>query len=328
MPSLIVPLINNISESEYSHYSSFSYIWKEDTNSDIIYGNCPEEFDLTSYDCIYIYNGQYTSEALNFYGGLTDKNLQWIRFIFSDKNKSLEKRYIRCNSHFWYDKLARRAQKENLNLNISSEASKEIPTDYFPSTLKYPKQVIIGDSHAPSLWNKGYLVDNNDFKTLYGALESNLIIDNAIRIKKLYPSLEVLQVYFGNIDLRHHLCRQEYSEKAAQNLAERYVNTLSESLKDYYSRIIFTQLLPIEDTSRRIPKTGYYKDTPFFGSWEQRENLRNIFNDKILSLVGKENVYFWKDGIYTQLDGKLPFEVMEKPQSVHLARKYWDYNLK
>ena len=86
--------------------------------------------------------------------------------------------------------------------------------------------------------------------------------------------------------------------------------------------------LPIENESRKLPKTGYYKDTPFYGSWQERTEAVNIFNETI-DLVCNENGWKslpWPTNILNDKK-ELSFDAMEKPKSVHLSREYYRWDM-
>ena len=80
-------------------------------------------------------------------------------------------------------------------------------------------------------------------------------------------------------------------------------------------------MLPIEDVSRRIPQSGYYKGQPFYGSWSERNDARNKFNDYIEKEYGIKR---WTGHLFNK-EGKLDFKYMEKPQSIHLSREFYPY---
>ena len=171
------------------------------------------------------------------------------------------------------------------------------------------KSVVIGDSHAISMHRPGWTVNSVPFKTLNGALSSDLM--SFVNTQQC----DELEVYFGNIDIRHHICRLEpvrYME-LAQNLAIRYAKALNELPID---KVTACELLPIENESRQIPASGFYKGQPFWGSWQQRADARNMFND---TLDGLTNVKRWTQHL-TNDKGELDFAHMEKPRSIHLSR--------
>lgn len=88
------------------------------------------------------------------------------------------------------------------------------------------------------------------------------------------------------------------------------------------------QALPIEDVSRKLPKTGYYKDTPYFGTWEERTNLVKEFNELVVSMCARNEWKTWQHpACYKNSLGELTFDVMEKPKSVHIAREFYRWDL-
>ena len=203
---------------------------------------------------------------------------------------------------------------ENLSRMISA---KVVNANTFVKTGKFA----FGDSHAISMYRRGWQINSVPFKTLHGALDMGL--------KLFVPDekYDELEVYFGNIDIRHHLLRQPDPKKAVQQLVQRYVEqakALKASVKAEVIRI--WEPLPIENESRKLPKTGYYKGTPFYGSWAERKEIRDIFVDELLSNSGSDGVdiFQWTAKLLNSA-GELNFEAMEKPQSVHLSRAYYPH---
>jgi hypothetical protein len=177
-------------------------------------------------------------------------------------------------------------------------------------------KVVAGDSHAICMYRPGWFVNSVPFKTLHGALKEGLQ-------SFIQPHHEIAEFYFGNIDVRHHLMRQANPEQATRDLANRYYEQLSQL---DLAKVSAYELLPIENESRALPKTGYYKGTPFYGPWEHRETVRLIFKDEMKKLCAQGSVNFieWTD--YLKNDkGELDFEHMEKPKSVHLSRDSYPY---
>jgi hypothetical protein len=88
------------------------------------------------------------------------------------------------------------------------------------------------------------------------------------------------------------------------------------------------QALPIENESRALPKTGFYKGTPFIGTWAERTELVRNFNQLIKDMCARNNWTTWEHSpVYKNSIGELDFEVMEKPKSVHIAREYYRWDL-
>jgi hypothetical protein len=177
-------------------------------------------------------------------------------------------------------------------------------------------RAVAGDSHAICMYRPGWFVNSVPFKTLHGALKEGLQTF-------IQPHHEIAEFYFGNIDVRHHLCRQTDPEAATRDLANRYYTQLSQL---DLAKVYAYELLPIENESRVLPKTGYYKGTPFYGSWEDRNKCRLIFKDEMRKLCAQGSVNFieWVDPLLNDR-GELDFECMEKPKSVHLSRNSYPH---
>ena len=145
-------------------------------------------------------------------------------------------------------------------------------------------------------------------------------------------SLNDLTIYFGNIDIRHHLCNpRETWLNPFELVSELNDNliTLVDDLKIVSGKITIVDPLPIEDESRVIPKSGWYMGKPFWGDWEERVRMRTALQ-KLYQQLREENpgrieILEWPQSIY---DGeKLSFEAMEKPRSVHLSQESYVYDL-
>jgi hypothetical protein len=141
----------------------------------------------------------------------------------------------------------------------------------------------------------------------------------------LLPQTKNLMVYFGNIDVRHHLMRQQDPIASIDKLMADY----ELQLKDLnMESITVSHVLPVENESRKIPKTGWYKKSPYFGSQNDRAALSFYINKKIDAMCELNGWSVYKVPTnFFNAEGELTFDVMEKPQSVHISREfhYWDY---
>jgi hypothetical protein len=177
---------------------------------------------------------------------------------------------------------------------------------------------VLGDSHSVSVWQPGSNISRNDGKTLFGVLKEGM--DSYIP-----EGTKHLITYFGNIDIRHHLCRQDKPVESVKKLVKDYFEHLK-SLN--IKKVSVVKLLPIEFEDRRIPKTGWYKGTPFIGSQRERTQLMQIFNEEVsnLSTIYNMNVIEWPIDWYTTEPKYFADTYMEKPGSVHLSRAYYQYD--
>lgn len=177
---------------------------------------------------------------------------------------------------------------------------------------------ILGDSHSVSVYIPGSNISRNDGKTLFGIMKEGM--DTYIP-----EGTNHLISYFGNIDVRHHLCRQDNPLDSVKKLVADYF----EHLKTLnIKKIEVVKLLPIEFEGRRIPKTGWYKDAPFAGTQVERTQLMELFNSEV-DRLSKEHgfgVIAWPSSWYDINPEEFAKKYMERPGSVHLSREFYQYD--
>lgn len=268
--------------------------------------------DINSFDTICVYHGNDWGGSLNLFGGMKnygniDNLIRYSQFKGIVKSLWID--------HPKYSEMLEPRMKGEIHpdwAKVDWENLKRIEnTAVTLKQLTPTTKVVAGDSHAICMYRPGWFVNSVPFKTLHGALKEGLSTF-------IQPHHEIAEFYFGNIDVRHHLMRQSNPEEATRDLAKRYYEQLSQL---DLAKVYAYELLPIENESRALPKTGYYKGTPFYGAWEHRETVRLIFKDEMKKLCAQGSVNFieWTD--YLKNDrGELDFEHMEKPKSVHLSR--------
>jgi hypothetical protein len=194
------------------------------------------------------------------------------------------------------------------------------------------KKIVGGDSHTICMYRPGWEANAVQYKTLYGALKVGL--EQFVEINLPLKDLEEIEFYFGNIDVRHHLCRQPDPIEAARELARRYYIAVREI--DFKGPKRVYELLPPENERRSLPKTGYYEGTAFFGSRTLRNECRQAFRDELIhceKIRGGVEVVLWVDKyLIINKAGELDFKSMEVPHSVHLSRasyphwQGWEWN--
>ncbi len=203
------------------------------------------------------------------------------------------------------------------SLNTEALTKRSLETQTIQLKLD-SKTFVLGDSHSVSVYHPGSNISRNDGKTLFGVLKEGM--------RSYIPlDTEHLITYFGNIDVRHHLCRQEKPVEAVKSLVANYFEHLK-SLGIQKNTIV--KLLPIEFEGRRIPKTGYHKGTPFIGTQRERTQLMEIFNEEVdkLSAIYNMNVIEWPIHWYSADPQYFADTYMEKPGSVHLSREFYQYD--
>ena len=268
--------------------------------------------DINSFDTICVYHGNDWGGSLNLFGGMKnygniDNLIRYSQFKGIVKSLWID--------HPKYSEMLEPRMKGEIHpdwAKVDWENLKRIEnTAVTLRQMTATTKVVAGDSHAICMYRPGWFVNSVPFKTLHGALKEGLSTF-------IQPYHEIAEFYFGNIDVRHHLCRQPDPEQAARDLAKRYYEQLSQL---DLAKVYAYELLPIENESRALPKTGYYKGTPFYGSWEDRNRCRLIFKEEMRNLCAEGSVNFIEWTSYL-LNNKfeLDFAHMEKPKSVHLSR--------
>lgn len=268
--------------------------------------------DPNAFDDVYVYHGNDWGGSLNLFGGM--KNYGGIdNLIRYSKIKGPV--YSLWIDHPKYSEMLKPRMKGDIHPDwhkVDWENLKKLEdTAITIREIESVNRVVAGDSHAICMYRPGWFVNSVPFKTLHGALKQGLQ-------SFIQPYHRIAEFYFGNIDVRHHLMRQPNPEEATRDIANWYYEQLSQlDCEEVYAY----ELLPIENESRALPKTGYYKGTPFYGDWASRETVRLIFKDEMKKLCSNGKVGFieWVDYLMND-KGELDFAHMEKPKSVHLSR--------
>jgi len=311
-------VVTTFSNKKASHKSAWTYMLKNQLNQagldcDILTKND----NVHDYDAWFIVLPMEFQGSYNLFGGAQDDTAMRMQRLLDfkgpifcinrempDIGKFAESRMKSC-SQMWSE----------LDTEKLSEISKNIKT--IDLTLE-SDTFVLGDSHSVSAYKPGANISRNDGKTLYGVLKEGM--QNYIP-----EGTKHLISYFGNIDIRHHLGRQKDPLLSTITLAEDYIKHL-ETLN--IPKITVVALLPIEYEERRIPKTGWYKGTPFTGTQEARTKIMIEFNQIVRRLCEEKGFEFkeWPRHWYTTHPKEFADTYMEKPGSVHLSRQYYHYD--
>ena len=266
-------------------------------------------YDYSPYDEVYVYHGSDWGGSLNLFGGIQAyTNTDFVKAL-SEYKGTVKSILIEFPDYakLFQDRLTKANLTWDVNWdNLASMTNAEVVD---PNQVRSYKNVSFGDSHAISMYRPGWENISVPFSTLHGSI--NRGFDTFLSKDASYDYIET---YFGNIDIRHHLCRFDDPILEAQKLAKRYINEINKIGDIYNAEVKVWEPLPIENESRKVPKTGWYKGTPFYGTWQQRTDVRNAFIDALHC-----DVYRWPQSLVNK-KGELDFAHMEKPQSIHLSR--------
>ena len=255
-----------------------------------------------NYDLLYICEGvNFVAGSFNVPGGPQPLHTEKMKAIAEFKG---ELRY--SNSIFDFNKF-------NKRLKIEATFPETHRVSFYNTFLAHgleSRKAVIGDSHALSVWKPQHTLDFTAGRTLHGFLKRE-------SVEQINNRFDEVTLYFGNIDLRFHLMRQENPQQATADLFNRYVE-FAKQLK----KATLVELLPVEHESRKIPGTGLYKKQPFFGTREERMQVREIANE-IINNSGLEVIQWPSEWI--DADGTKMLDILEMKQSVHLRPKHYPY---
>ncbi len=301
MKAAVVGMLNNVGSSTSHHgggyYHVMMNILKAQHPGELHFN--PDPSTWNEYERIYILEGvNYQENIFNFIGGPQPEHRAKLEAMANYKGV-----VIAVNVPIDLNVFNKRFGVDHIYPAINC-------IDYARQYGNTTRKLVRGDSHSLSVWKPGYGLDRTDGKTLFGFLkEADSLVE------EWNSKYDEVILYFGNIDLRFHLMRQENPEAATGELFRRYVEFAKK-----LNNATLVNLLPIEHESRKLPGTGLYLKKPFFGTRSERMHLRDIAN-RIMNNSGL-NTLQWPDE-WIDEDGMKMFEYMEPKQSVHLKPRYY-----
>jgi hypothetical protein len=260
----------------------------------------PKPNTWKAYDALFVCEGvNFVEGSFNIPGGPQPIHTEKMQAMADFKGGV---KFI--NKEFDFNAFNKRLKIPNVEFPIGNLV------DLFISYGKQTRKAVIGDSHALSVWKPGYALDFTPGRTLHGFLKRNTP-------ELINAQYDETVLYFSNIDLRFHLARQADPAAAAIELANKYV-TFAKQL----TNCTLVEPIPIEHEARKIPGSGLYKKKPFFGTRQERTQLRQLFCE-VLADSGLPIISWPKEWI--DEDGTAMLEVLETRQSVHIKPRNYVY---
>jgi hypothetical protein len=178
--------------------------------------------------------------------------------------------------------------------------------------------ITVGDSHTSAFSHRTDMVYRNDGKTLHGALKTGL--RSLFRGESPFGRVTLC---LGSIDIRHHILR--HSDFVLENLIREYVAQGYALEMSYNCEVSYAAPVPVEFEGRRIPKSGFYKKEPFFGSQQERSDLTKRFIDELNTQSGNKVIMPPADW-YTMNPELYAKTYMEHGSSFHIAPPFYRRN--
>lgn len=308
---MITGTFNKIPRKKNSHGYGWARTWSENLGVGINH----EGYQV---DVLYLDHGVNFGGSLNLFSGFNEEletrinNFLEAKVVYSldidmpDYGAMLKARKD-VQDKLWCDKVSRKcATAKTLKSTDISDMN----------------WLTIGDSHTAAYSKENSMVIKTDGLTLNGQIKTDFeYVTN--HIKECNP--KGVTMSFGNIDIRHHIIRLSADSMPMLVAWKEYGDMLERN----GIKVEYSTPWPIEHEERRLPKTGYYKGEPFWGSRSQRIAALKTWIMHMDNL-GMNRVEYPEEWIL--MDGeKYAKEKMESVSSVHLSpevyrRKNWGIN--
>jgi hypothetical protein len=314
--AVITNPINNIPVNEKSHTLGWSKVWASHLDADIDH-KCSA--NILKHDTVYIDFGANYSGSLNLFGGANQE-------LFDRLNLVMQCKRVVCLD--WPFELS-----DSLRKRVGAKTTYEGFTDeWFDKLEAFEKNVPVlkqedrvvtgitmGDSHTIAFSNQNDAVLRNDGKTLHGALKFGL--------KNMFRDMPIkgdITLCFGSIDIRHHLLRRDDWKVDLTSMIAEYVKQGTELEQEYGCHVSYAYPVPVEWEGRKIPKSGFYKGTPFHGSLADRRAATSKFitelnSHKVDTVMAPVEWYLMDPKKYAET-------YMEFGSSFHIAPPYYRRN--
>lgn len=271
MSAVIVNPNQNVPVNKKSHVKGWFDAWQQLLGAKI--ATTSEEVEAAA--VVYVGFGPNYSGTLNLFGG-ADRRF-WSMWSALAKRAEdgkavtfLENRPAKLASSFakrigskstWSgadkqmaDKISQFAVEHRTLLSMEDYA------DFMPCS-----PICVGDSHTLAYAKEDSAVLKYDGKTAYGTIKNGI---ESILHPRFVPGRDIT-LSLGSVDIRHHVLRQERPLVEIFSISKGIIH-IAESLKSLGANVSIAAPVPVEHEARRIPKTGWFKDQPFFGTREDR----------------------------------------------------------
>ena len=293
---MITGTFSKIPRKKNSHGYGWARTWAENLNVGINHDADPVEI-------LYLDHGVNFGGSINLFGGFHDKLKQRVdNFLLADKVYSLD-----IDMPEYGNMLAKRkdcpdkdwcARVQDKCDGAQTMLSTDLDTDW----------LTIGDSHSAAFAPEGSMVIKTNGLTLNGMIKNNFqyVRDHMAKCN----NLQGITLVFGNIDLRHHICRLGIDYRDMWIELKRFGDSLPVPVE-------YAVPWPIEFEGRKLPKTGYYKGQPFWGSYYERSQaLAGII--ETMDMISMNKIMYPNEWLMMNPEVYAK-EKMEGTSSVHIS---------
>jgi hypothetical protein len=293
---MITGTFNKIPRKKNSHGYGWARTWGENLHLEI-------NHDGDYIPHLYLDHGVNFGGSINLFGGFnSDLKKRIDNFLLAEQVFSLD-----IPMPEYGNMLAKRKDVEDKEWcarvqKKCDEAKTLVSTDLDKEWLT------IGDSHSAAFANWDSMIVKTNGLTLNGLIQSDFeyIKEHMAKCNNLIG----ITLCFGNIDIRHHLCRLNIDYRDMWIDLKRFGDSLPIPVE-------YAVPWPIEFEGRRLPKTGYYKGQPFYGSLYERQKVLNGIIET-MDLIGMNKVMYPREWLTMDPEAYAK-EKMEGTSSVHIS---------
>ena len=263
----------------------------------------PINHDCHEVEVAYLDSGVNFSGSLNCFGGW---NEEW-EFRLSQLTKS--KKIISLDIEIpRYSQMLRARKDVKCDSLINDLEKLELDSETLLSTDLPFTHLTVGDSHVGAFAPFESIIVRENGKTLFGQVRDGFPYVRETLEK--CPHVESITMVFGSVDLRHHFCRVPTDYRQLLLEWKKFGDSLNLEVE-------YALPFPVEFEGRRLPKTGYYRGQPFYGTQKERAEILGEMWD-FSETMGMSTVSYPRE--WLQLDCTQFANVyMEKPGSVHIS---------
>ena len=314
----VANLFSPIPIAKNSHSLGWSDYWARKLDATII-----RNFNrVSSNDIVYVDHGVNFSGSLNLFGGFSDEMFSQLSTLIkvSPKLVSLDIE-MPDYADFLISRIGRQSSSNSLDekfcLKFKSLLDKAGCRKLADT---HPTWVTFGDSHTIAYAHPNSEIHRTNGLTLFRFLQDYETLLPDFRLPR-YSKLKKLTIVLGSIDIRHHIFRQPDPWTSVRELVSGLDKICRALQKEFGLDIELGIPVPVEHEGRRVPTTGYYKGSPFFGSREERLKMTirvgNLMSQTRFKIVSPPIEWY-------QMNGEdYATSIMERGGSVHISPVYY-----